>query len=311
MHGVTMIFLFIIPMTTGAFGNYLVPLMIGARDMAFPRLNALTLLALPRLRALHLRRACPRPRRRTRAGSTTCRSRSTQYDPGPQHRLLRARADLQRHLVDRRRRSTSSSRSSSCARRACRCNRMPLFCFAILAASLRAALRAAGADRRPASSSSSQRKLGFHFFDVAHGGDAAALAAPLLDLRPPRGLHHRPARVRDRDVDHPDVRAAPDGRVPARRDGRAARRVHRLRRLGAPHVRDRASRRRRSSSSRRASMIVVIPSTIQIFAWMMTVVTGTAALQDAAALHRRLHRLLRPRRPDRDHVRRDPVRPGS
>src|SRR4051795_6521083 len=41
-HGLTMIFWFIIPMTTGAFGNYLIPLMLGARDMAFPRLNALS-----------------------------------------------------------------------------------------------------------------------------------------------------------------------------------------------------------------------------------------------------------------------------
>jgi cytochrome c oxidase subunit I len=39
MHGVTMIFLFVMPMSA-AFFNYFIPLMIGARDVAFPRLNA-------------------------------------------------------------------------------------------------------------------------------------------------------------------------------------------------------------------------------------------------------------------------------
>ncbi|MDQ1674791.1 MAG: cytochrome c oxidase subunit, partial [Frankiaceae bacterium] len=41
MHGSTMIFLFVVPVLAG-FANYMVPLMIGARDMAFPRLNALS-----------------------------------------------------------------------------------------------------------------------------------------------------------------------------------------------------------------------------------------------------------------------------
>ena len=41
MHGTTMIFLFNTPVFAG-FGNYLVPLQVGARDMAFPRLNALS-----------------------------------------------------------------------------------------------------------------------------------------------------------------------------------------------------------------------------------------------------------------------------
>jgi len=41
MHGVTMIFLYALPVLSG-FSNYLWPLMLGSRDMAFPRLNALS-----------------------------------------------------------------------------------------------------------------------------------------------------------------------------------------------------------------------------------------------------------------------------
>jgi len=39
MHGTIMVFLGIVPLAVGAFGNYLVPLQIGAVDMAFPKLN--------------------------------------------------------------------------------------------------------------------------------------------------------------------------------------------------------------------------------------------------------------------------------
>ena len=41
-HGAVMVFLFIIPGLAASFGNFLIPLMIGARDVAFPRLNLMS-----------------------------------------------------------------------------------------------------------------------------------------------------------------------------------------------------------------------------------------------------------------------------
>src|SRR6184192_346395 len=42
MHGVVMVFFFLIPSIPAVLGNFLIPMMIGARDLAFPRLNLLS-----------------------------------------------------------------------------------------------------------------------------------------------------------------------------------------------------------------------------------------------------------------------------
>jgi cytochrome c oxidase subunit 1 len=42
LHGITMIWFFLVPLIPTTLGNFLIPLMIGARDLAFPRLNLLS-----------------------------------------------------------------------------------------------------------------------------------------------------------------------------------------------------------------------------------------------------------------------------
>lgn len=53
-HGTIMIFLWIVPSAIGGFGNFLIPLMVGARDMAFPKLNAIAFWLNPPAGALLL-----------------------------------------------------------------------------------------------------------------------------------------------------------------------------------------------------------------------------------------------------------------
>src|SRR5260221_5464807 len=41
-HGIVMVFFFLVPVVPAILGNFLVPLMIGAKDLAFPRINLLS-----------------------------------------------------------------------------------------------------------------------------------------------------------------------------------------------------------------------------------------------------------------------------
>ena len=42
MHGIIMVFLFLVPSVPATLGNFLIPIMIGAKDLAFPKINLLS-----------------------------------------------------------------------------------------------------------------------------------------------------------------------------------------------------------------------------------------------------------------------------
>ena len=103
MHATVMIFFVIIPLLTGAFGNFLIPLMIGAKDMAFPKLNMMSYWFMWPAFVMILRQLL----RRRRGGR---RRLDRVSDAVQRHHAGRARASSRRP-----RRTPAWARSSGCS----------------------------------------------------------------------------------------------------------------------------------------------------------------------------------------------------
>ena len=208
LHGTTMIFLFVVPVMAG-FGNYFVPLMIGARDMAFPRLNALSFWLLLIGGIVFYCTLFFHP---PEAGWWSYPPLSSiQFSPsGGQDAWiflihltgissLLGAINFYATIVNMRAPGMSWGR-------------MPLFVWAILvyAILLIIALPVVG---RGGHDAADRPALRHPLLRPHRPRLAGAVAAPVLVLRAPRGLHHDPARVRDHLRGHPGVLAQADLRL--------------------------------------------------------------------------------------------------
>ncbi|HET9153218.1 MAG TPA: cytochrome c oxidase subunit I [Solirubrobacterales bacterium] len=270
-HGTTMIFFFVVPMSLGAFGNYLIPLMIGARDMAFPRLNALSywifLCAGTFLYVGVFTGNAP-----SAGWFDYVPLASKAYSPGPgidYYALSLLFVGISTTL------GAINAIVTIFKLRApgMSLNRMPLFCFAFLAVSF-ALIFALPALSTALILLELERLLGFHFFIPAAGG------APILwqnlfwifghpevyiIILPAFGIATSiiPTFVRRKMVAWPLVALA-EILVAFLGFGVWAHHMFAVGLASATTIYFAA-----------ASLIIVIPSGIQLFSWITTIVTGT------------------------------------
>lgn len=270
MHGITMIFLAVIPMQIGAFGNYLLPLMIGARDMAFPRMNALSYWIFL-ASGLFIYSSMVGGTAPNAGWFDYVPLASRQYTPGPNIDFytlgliftgIATSATAINFIV-----TIFKLRAPGMS-----LNRMPLFAFAILAVSfalvfalppLTVALTFLELDRA----------LGLHFYDVALGGDTLLwqhlfwiFGHPevYIIILPAFGIATAiiPTFCERKMVAFPLVALA-EILVAFIGFGVWA---HHMLAVGLATV--------TTIYFAAASMIIVIPSSIQLFAWITTIVTG-------------------------------------
>ena len=227
----------VMPAMIGGFGNWFVPIMIGAPDMAFPRMNNISFwLLVPAFIAAARHRPSSRAApamARAPAGRSMRRSRPPDR-PGPSVDMAILVAPPRRRLVDPRRdqlhhhhlqhaRAGHDAAQDAAVRLVGAGHRLP------------AAAGAAGA-RRGDHHAADRPQLRHDLLRCGGRRRSDPLPAPVLVLRPPRGVHHDPAGLRHDQPDHRDLLEEAGVRLSRHglRDGRDRR--GRLRRVGAPHV---------------------------------------------------------------------------
>jgi len=274
-HGTTMIFFFVVPMSLGAFGNYLLPLMIGARDMAFPRLNALSYwIFLCAGTFLYVGVFTGNAPNAGWFNYVPLASRT--YSPGPGIDFYAL------SLIFIGISTTAGAINAIVTILKLRApgmslNRMPLFCFAFLAVSF-ALVFALPALTTALVLLELQRMLGFHFYDVVFGGNTLLwqnlfwiFGHPevYIIILPAFGIATSiiPTFVRRRMVAFPLVALA-EILVAFLGFGVWA---HHMFAVGLANS--------TAIYFAAASLVIVIPSGIQLFAWITTILTGTPRFQ--------------------------------
>ena len=290
-HGITMIFLYALPVLSG-FSNYLFPLVLGSRDMAFPRVNALSYwVYLAAGLFLYLGvfvGAMPND-----GWFNYVPYANRQYNPGPNEDIY----SLGMILLGISTTVGAMNFVVTFLRHRCpgmSINRIPIIVWGTRDRERGEHLLDSG--RQPGIFPAVDGpELRHPFLRRRRRRAAAALAAPVLDVRPSLGLHHRAPR------DGHGVGCAA-GVLPE-----AARRLHlrgarhrdhddhRLRRLGASHVRHRPAERVAVVLQRRLDPDHD-PERGRGLRLDRDDLDGHADLQDADAVLRRLHGDVRDRR---------------
>jgi cytochrome c oxidase subunit 1/cytochrome c oxidase subunit I+III len=258
-------------MTTGAFGNYLIPLMIGARDMAFPRMNAVSYWIFLGS-GIFMYIGLVSGHAPNSGWFDYVPLASKQFDPGNNidfygyglifNGISSTAAAINFIVTIFKLRAPGMS-----------LNRMPLFCYAFLAVSF-SLLFALPALSVACMFLELDRQLGFHFYDVTNGGQ------PLLwqnlfwifghpevyiIILPAFGIATSiiPTFVRRKMVAFPLVALA---EIMVAFLGFGVW-VHHMFATGLATI--------MTIYFAAASLIIVIPSGIQLFAWITTILTGT------------------------------------